>query len=72
MSNEKKPGYLLCIGGDKLPSYMGIIISHYKDPYKLIRISWNVSQGVLNVAQLGDFFTFQPRIFRGVNVVLIL
>ena len=29
MSNEKNLGWLGCI----LPSYIGIIISHYKDPY---------------------------------------
>ena len=34
MSNEKRdPGCLGYIGDGKLPSYMGIIISHYKDPY---------------------------------------
>ena len=33
MSNEKNPGWLGYIGDDKLPSYIGIIINHYKDPY---------------------------------------
>ena len=33
VSNEKKPGYLLYIGDEILPSYVGIIINHYKDPY---------------------------------------
>ena len=33
-SNEKRaPGWLVDIGDDNLSSYMGIIISHYKDPY---------------------------------------
>ena len=30
---KKKPGYLLYMGDEKLPKYMGIIINHYKDPY---------------------------------------
>ena len=33
MSNEKKPGWLGYIGDENLPSYIRIIISHYKDPY---------------------------------------
>ena len=34
MSNEKRaPGCLGYIGGEILSSYIGIIISHYKDPY---------------------------------------
>ena len=32
VSNAKKPGCLGYIGDEKLPSYIGIIISHYKDP----------------------------------------
>ena len=34
MSHEKRaPGWLGYIGDDKLASHIGIIISHYKDPY---------------------------------------
>ena len=34
LSNEKRaPGCLVYIGDEKLPSYMGIIMNHYKDPY---------------------------------------
>ena len=33
VSNEKNLGWLGYIGDDKLPSYIGIIINHYKDPY---------------------------------------
>ena len=33
MSNEKKPGWLGYIGDENLPSYIRIIVSHYKDPY---------------------------------------
>ena len=33
VSNEKNPGWLGYIGDDKLPSYIGIIINRYKDPY---------------------------------------
>ena len=33
LSNEKRaPGWLGYIGDEKLPSYIGIIINHYKDP----------------------------------------
>ena len=35
VSNEKRaPGWLDYIGDEILPSYIGIIISHYKDPYE--------------------------------------
>ena len=30
---KKKPGRLGYIGDEILPSYIGIIINHYKDPY---------------------------------------
>ena len=33
MSNEKNPGCLGYIGDEKLPSYIGILLNHYKDPY---------------------------------------
>ena len=36
MSSEKNPGCLGYIGDEILPSYVGIIISHYKDPYEPI------------------------------------
>ena len=44
MSDEKSgyPGCLGCIGDDKLPNYIGIIINHYKDPYSTTSISWKV------------------------------
>ena len=43
MSNEKKAlVWLFDIGDEKLPSYMGIIITYYKDPYYLSSISWKV------------------------------
>ena len=32
MSNEKNPGWLGYIRDEKLPSYIGTIINHYKDP----------------------------------------
>ena len=34
LSNEKKTGWLGYIRDEILPSYIGIIISHYKDPYQ--------------------------------------
>ena len=33
VSNDKNLGWLFHIGDEKLTSYMGIIIHHYKDPY---------------------------------------
>ena len=33
MSNEKYPGWLGYVGDEILPSYIGILINHYKDPY---------------------------------------
>ena len=33
VSNDKNPGCLVFLSGVILPSYIGIIISHYKDPY---------------------------------------
>ena len=41
------PGYLLYRGDEILPSYMGILKSHYKNPYYPIRIPWNVNK-ILN------------------------
>ena len=35
---KQKPGYLGFIGDRKLPSYMGIIVNHYKDPYQATSI----------------------------------
>ena len=33
VSNEKNPACFGYIGDEKLPSYIGIIINHCKDPY---------------------------------------
>ena len=34
LSNEKRaPGCLVYIGDEQLPSYIGIVINHDKDPY---------------------------------------
>ena len=30
---EKNPGWLGYLGDGKLPNYIGMIISHYMDPY---------------------------------------
>ena len=32
-SNEKNLGWLFDIGDEILPSYMGFLINHYKDPH---------------------------------------
>ena len=32
-NEERAPGWLGYIGDEKLPSYIGIIVNHYKDPY---------------------------------------
>ena len=54
MINEKHLGCLGYIGDDKLPSYVGILINPYKDPYKTTRIQWKVRD---------------PGFFRGSHVV---
>ena len=41
----KNPGDLLYIGDDKLPSHIGIIVSHYKDPYESTRMTHGSCQG---------------------------
>ena len=33
LSNEKNPGWLGYIGDEVLPSYIGIILRHYKGPH---------------------------------------
>ena len=33
LSHEQSPGWLGYIGDELLPSNIGIIINHYKDPY---------------------------------------
>ena len=33
LAMKKSPGCLVYIGDEKLPSYIGIIINHCKDPY---------------------------------------
>ena len=38
LSSDQNPGWLGCIGDEKLPSYIGTIISHCKD---LVRIPFN-------------------------------
>ena len=43
MKIERHPG---CLGyiGEYTPSYIAIILKHYKDPYYTTRIQWNVSE----------------------------
>ena len=41
-----------CIGDEILPSYIGMILGHYKDPYQPTSISWNVNK-VLNLSPAG-------------------
>ncbi len=33
LSSDQNPGWLGYIGDELLPSFMGIIINHYKDPF---------------------------------------
>ena len=40
-----KPWLIVWYRGWILPNHMGIIISQYKDPYKPIRIQWNLTCG---------------------------
>ena len=56
-------GWIFLFFGDEiLPSYMGIILSYYKDPYKQIRIQWHVIR-VLNIAHM-FFFEHVVTVFR--------
>ena len=50
MSNEKNLGWLGCIGGVILSSYIGIIINHCKNPYSPTSIM--ESRRVFFVAQV--------------------
>ncbi len=45
VSHEKKPSWLGYIGDYTIPSYIGIITNHYKDPYQPTSISWKVGPG---------------------------
>ena len=53
---EKIQLFRLYIGDNKLPSHVGIIINHYKDPYWPTSISWKVSGQV--------FFRGSDEIYR--------
>ena len=56
------PGWLGYVGDEKLPSYMGIIINHYKDPYKTTRIHVDVSEN-------SRFSPLQSSIFIGFSII---
>ena len=45
---KRAPGCLGYIGDEKLPSSIGIIIKHYKDPYEPTRIQWKVPEGFVS------------------------
>ena len=63
------------IEGILLPSYVGIMISYYKDPYKPTRIQWKVRDPGLfpwlgvrhfgtNKGHVVSFPIFPPKMFR--------
>ena len=60
---------MCCILGIILPSFLGIIVRHCKDPYEPIRISWNVirDKGFKRVAHA----KFHVRDSRGSNLMNI-
>ena len=57
MSNEKNLGWLGYIGDEILPSYIGIIINNYKNPYKPTSIMES-SKGFF-VAHMKTWFIIQ-------------
>ena len=65
--NETKPGCLGYTGDEILPSDVGIIVNHYKDPYQTTRISWKVSEGFsfLMWVTLASICRQPPRPSRG-------
>ena len=60
LRNENYPGWWGYIGDELPPSYIGIIISHCKDPYQTSSISWKVlyPAGFFSMAHLAvDIYT---------------
>ena len=47
---ERNPGWLKYIGDEIVPSYIGIIVNHYKDPHKTTRIQRKVFEFFFFVA----------------------
>ena len=67
----KTPGWLGYIRDEKLPSYIGIILSHYKDPYQPTSIM-ECQQG-FECCSFGEYFYFfqppnnaNPSILEGI------
>ena len=56
LSNERQPCWLGYLGDDKLPSFKGITINHYKDPYS----TTNIMEGRRDISRgsFGKCFTF--------------
>ena len=50
MSNEKEPGCLGYVEDEILPSFVGIMINHYTDPYETTSISWKVEPFFLKIS----------------------
>ena len=53
MTSVQNPRWLFYREDEILPTYMGIVISQYKDPYEPIWISWNVMFGYCSRCSLG-------------------
>ena len=58
VSHKKFPGCLDYIGDEILPNSIGIIISHYKDPYTPSQVNWK------NVALFALHYRVQARTVR--------
>ncbi len=69
---KAKGPWLLCLvffwGGEQLPSYVGNIISHYKDLYWTSRIQWKV-RGLFFMAQISPKYI---NIFQNAWYVLVV
>ena len=55
----KKSWLFAVYRGLYLPSYVGIIVNHYKDPYQTTRISWKLRQ-LFFMVQLPTFTIKEP------------
>ena len=61
LSHEKNL-FVEAIQGIILPNYIGIIINHYKDPYKPTRIQWKVVSGFFSL--LTSSISFPSRLLN--------
>ena len=61
MSSNQITGYLLYLGDEILPSDMGIILNHFKNPYESTRIQWNANSFFFRGSNVSSY-TWKPTI----------